>query len=545
MKPSPSRAGALRSDSCPNCGAPLNLTGLAPDQTHIRCEHCGSSLALPARAQATRAKPASPSKQVVVVKPPAQNKLPGCLFTLLMLGIVAVAVLIPVWESGMLGAWLGVQHNAPLLPGLPALTPPARVFGSPYLMPRKDDGPQQILYLSLAERQTFAVSYEPAARRENWRSPMFDASFTEISLAADTERAYIAHDDTLTALNRSDGSTAWEIALAYGLNPAYRCEQGACLQVFGEQVVARLKDGTLMALDAASGRALWTKRLNATDGGVLTIAGNPAVVDSIDSASNAARLEVFDARSGEIILQITPRFERERGSPVAARVSDAYVLSPDGHFLYVVGGASAAAVWKFDTRSGEQVWLYEEASRGQTALLPFISNPPCLASNRALFVIQGSNNAAVIRIDAQTGQAARIFEQERHEIRAALVSDDILVISAQPAFDRSKTALWGLNPDTGARMWQTGLKTRHAFDDWALALYEDRLFLAQTQWEDGRALFDTLDPRTGVSAGQLSLPVERADLNGLAFAQGVAWLNINNTLREVSMSDGRIQSTWP
>ncbi len=539
MKSPQSRASALRSDSCPNCGAPVNLTGLAPDQTHIRCEHCGSSLALPKRDM-----PAPQPKQVISVKPPAQSKLPGCLVTLLTLSIVVAAALIPLWESGALAGWLGIRNSAPLA-GLPALVPPARVFGSPYVMPRKDDGPQQILYLSLAERQTFAVSYEPAARQENWRSPLFDASFTEITLAADTERAYIAHDDTLTALNRSDGSTVWEIALAYGLNPKYLCEQGACLQVFGEQVIGRLKDGTLMALDGATGRALWTMRLNATNGGVFNIAGNPAVVDAIDTQNNAAQFEVFDARTGEIVLQIAPRFERERGWPVTVRTSDVYTLSPDGRFLYVVGGASTAAVWKFDTRSGEQLWLYQESGSARDALLPFIGKPPYPASDNALFVIQGSSDATVSRIDARTGAATRILTEDRYEIRAALATDDILVISAQPAFDRSKTELWGLNPQTGARAWQIGLNTRHAFDDWALEQYDGRLFLAQTQWEDGRALFDVLDPRTGVSAGQVSQTIERADLNGLAFAQGIAWLNISNRLHEVSMGDGRIQSIWP
>ncbi len=89
------------------------------------------------------------------------------------------------------------------------------------------------------------------------------------------------------------------------------------------------------------------------------------------------------------------------------------------------------------------------------------------------------------------------------------------------------------------------LKTRHAFDDWALESYNGRLFLAQTQWQEGRALLDALDPRTGVSAGQISVPIARADLNGAAFAQGVAWLNISNRLHEVSMSDGQVRSTWP
>ncbi|MGQ9903389.1 MAG: outer membrane protein assembly factor BamB family protein [Anaerolineae bacterium] len=286
-------------------------------------------------------------------------------------------------------------------------------------------------------------------------------------------------------------------------------------------------------------------RLNATNGGVFNIAGNPAVVDSIDAKDNAAQFEVFNARTGEIILQIAPHFERERASPVAARVSDAYVLSPDGRFLYIVGRASTAAVWKFDTHSGEQIWLYEDSAGGRPALLPFIGNPPYPTSNSALFVIQSSSDATVTRIDAQTGEAARIFEQDRYEIRAVLASEDILVISAQPIFDRSKTELWGLNPETGAREWQIDLKTRHAFDDWALERYDGRLFLAQTQWEDGRALFDMLDPRTGVSAGQISSDIARADLNGLDLAQGVAWLKISNRLHEVSMADGRIQSTWP
>ncbi|MCS7060189.1 MAG: PQQ-binding-like beta-propeller repeat protein [Anaerolineae bacterium] len=542
MKSPTPHSSPLRSDSCPNCGAPVNLTDIAPNQTHVRCDHCGSSLALPKRDKP--APPPNPPKEVIVVRPRARSNVPGCLVSLMMLGVFAAAVLIPLWESGALAAWLGIRTSAPLA-GLPALLPPARVFGAPYLMPRQDDGPLNVLYLSTSGDQTVVVNYDPAARKENWRSTPMDTSFTEVTLAADAERVYVAHDNTLAALNRSDGATAWEIALAYGLNPQYFCEQGACLQVFGEQVIARLKDGTLMALEGTTGRVLWTLRLNATNGGVFNIAGNPGVVDSLDNKTNAAQFEVFDARTGAIILQIAPRFEGKRSYVSTARVSDVYVLSPDGRFLYVIGGASTAAVWKFDTRNGEQLWLYEESDRSRPALLPFIGQPPYPASNSALFVIESSNDAAVTRLDAQTGAATRILTEDRYEIRAALATDDILVISAQPTFDRSKTELWGVNSETGKREWQIGLKTRHAFDDWTVALHDGRLFLAQTQWEDGRALFDALNLRTGVSAGQVSQTLERADLNGAAFGQGVAWLNIANTLFEVSMADGRILSSWP
>jgi len=537
------RSGAKRllSNLCPNCGAPLDLSGVAPDQTHIQCQYCGSSAALPQRG-----KPAPPTTRITVIEsnqpeqaeqPSAQSK--GCASALAFVTgilILGVAVLIALIEAGLL---------APLLTNLPTLFLPAPVFGAPYLMPRQNDGPQQILYMSAADRQTFAVSYEPAARRENWRSPLFNASFTDMTLAADDERAYIAHGDALTALNRSDGSVAWEIALAFGISPPHACAGGACLQAFGNHVVARLKDGTLMALDGPGGRTLWTKRLNTVNGGVFNAAGQPAVVDTIDNTSNAAQWQVFDVRSGAVTLQIAPRLTGERGRDVRADVNDAYMLSPDGRFLYVVAGGSRAAVWKFDARSGEQIWAYEDGAGGGTALLPFIGALPYPVTNNALFVVENSSEATVVRIDANTGEASRIFSQDRVEIRAALAGDDILVISAQPTFDRSKTELWGLDTETGGRAWQMRLNTRHAFDDWALESYNGRLFLAQTQWEEGRALFDALDPRTGVSAGQISVPIARADLNGAAFGQGVAWLNISNRLHEVSMSDGQVRSTWP
>jgi len=74
---------------------------------------------------------------------------------------------------------------------------------------------------------------------------------------------------------------------------------------------------------------------------------------------------------------------------------------------------------------------------------------------------------------------------------------------------------------------------------------DGRLFLAQTQREEGKALFDALDPQTGVSRGQVSQAVERADLQGQAFDGETAWLNLSSYLYQVDMTTGDVKGVWP
>lgn len=548
----------LTSSECPNCGAPIDLSTIKSTDTQIECAHCGSMLDLPGREKLREIQ-----AQTIVIttgdvaparaqaRPAKKSSGGGCVglfVVLLTLGIPAFVL----WQTGVLNMFFGervsVTTNVPGLPAVIQVAPGARIWGDPLPMPLANDQPQEILYLTSDGDGARAVSFSPSKRAEAWRSPQLSESFTDIALAADAERAYIADGEKLLALNRNDGSATWEIALPYALNNGYYCDEARCLRVFGSHLVLRLKDGTLLALDAQTGRTQWQKRLNYTSGGVFDALGHPAAVDTEDGKNTDATVTVFDVATGEVKAQFSPCHTRERSYTACANAADHYIPSPDGEFMYVVSDASTAAVCKFDLSDGSQQWVFT-ATRDEgdgTAQLPFIGNPPYLATDDALYIVQGSSDASIVRVDAVTGKATRIFTDTRHEILAVAATNDVLVVRATPVFDRTKTELWGLDGQTGERKWQIGLKTKHSFDDFAVHVTPDnRLFLAQTQWEDGKALFDVLDPQTGVSRGQVTQAIERADLTGHAFSGDSAWLNIATYLHQVDMATGEVQSTWP
>jgi outer membrane protein assembly factor BamB/DNA-directed RNA polymerase subunit RPC12/RpoP len=547
-------SSTLTSSECPNCGAPIDLSTIKPGDTQIECAHCGSMLNLPGRqklreiqAQTIVIKmgdvaPAQP------VKKPGGGGCVGLLVVLLTLGIPLVVL----WQTGVLNMFFGervsVTTNVPGLPEVIQVAPGARIFGDPLPTPLANDQPQEVLYLTSAGDGARAVSYSPSKRAETWRSPQLSDSITDIALAADAERAYVADGERLLAINRSDGSTAWEIALPYAINNGYYCEEARCLRVFGAHVVLRLKDGTLLALDAQTGRTAWQKRLNYTSGGVFDALGHPAALDTADGKNSDATFTIYDAASGDVKAQFSPCHDGRRSYTACANAADSFIPTPDGKFMYVVSEASTAAVWKFDLSDGAQQWVFAATRDDEdgTAQLPFIGSPPYLATDDALYIVQGSSDAFIARVDAATGEAKQIFAEARYNIQAVAATDDVLVVQAQPTFDNTKRELWGLDGKTGERKWQIGLKTKHSFDDFAVHVTPDgRLFLAQTQREEGKALFDALDPQTGVSRGQVSQAVERADLQGQAFDGETAWLNLSSYLYQVDMTTGDVKGVWP
>jgi len=77
---------------------------------------------------------------------------------------------------------------------------------------------------------------------------------------------------TLWTLDRQTGKTKWQATLDNGV--ATYCS--TCLGQYLNTVVVLLKDGTLQAADAATGKLTWHKTLNNLNTNLFSVGGNPA-----------------------------------------------------------------------------------------------------------------------------------------------------------------------------------------------------------------------------------------------------------------------------
>jgi outer membrane protein assembly factor BamB/DNA-directed RNA polymerase subunit RPC12/RpoP len=543
----------LTSSECPNCGASIDLSKVIDNQRQIECEYCGSVLNLPQperlreiQAQTIVIKVSDPEATKTTYTPPAKKSGgAGCAFItpLLILGILGVVF----WQTGMFDR-LGFNTGNTKI--VPQLVMGARVFGEPVPLPRINDGPQEVAYLTLNDRETQVVSVDMTQHAELWRSRSFSDNFSSITMVSDAERIYVADGDNLVALKRTNGEVAWELSLPYGVSADYQCRLNACLRVFGDRLVARLKDGTLQAMDVATGKPAWKQQLNYTSGGLYDALGNPAAVDTADGKNSAATFLEYDTTSGDVKTKIAPDCMPERGSttlrPEYPFASDDWLISPDGKSLIVVKDGSAPCAWRFDLSRGNEIWRYTaDRNADEQNKLPFMRQRPVLASDDGVFVSNGAGDAALYRLDMQTGAFSLLHTDKRYNIEPLLAHAGLVYVIAAPGFDRDKRELWAFDATTGAKKWQIGLKLKHSFDKWVLQPSDAGLFLAQTLWNDGKVLFDVIDSQTGTSKGQQSVEMQNPSLNGYAIDRNTAWLNLSAKLHEVDMNTGEVKATWP
>ncbi len=247
--------------------------------------------------------------------------------------------------------------------------------------------------------------------------------------------------------------------------------------------------GTLVALDAASGRELWSQDLDAAATGAPTVAGgivyavsrdsrgwaidagsgrilwevsglpSPAGVDGGAAPAVTERLALFPMNSGELVAALRGGGTRVWTAPVVGRrLGRAYGWIDDitgdpvavGDRIYA-GNPSGRTV-ALDAASGERLWTAEEGAM----------SPPWVAGG-SVFIVTDQNE--LVRLDAATG--ARIWgtplpyftserPRRRKEVfahygpvlaggRLVVASDDGLIRS----FDPVSGALTGTTPLPG------------------------------------------------------------------------------------------------
>lgn len=312
------------------------------------------------------------------------------------------------------------------------------------------------VYIGSADGRLYALDAGTGA--EAWR---YDAGSAIPSTAAVgrgrvffQDRAGVVH-----ALNARTGAEAWRFRTGPDMDLPWGNEGWdyfiSSPALAGDAVLVGAGDGTLYALDAATGRVLWQY---ATEG---RIRSSPAVADgtvyvgSADGSLHAVALATgervwrFDAE-GRSLASADFGFDRRTimSSP-AVDADGVYVGSRDGH-LYAVDRATGQERWRFDhdvswvisspaiadgvvytgssdglfvqavdAASGEELW------RTPTELNVFAS--PAVV-NGALYV--GTFTGAILGLDPATGEEVWRYRAEDAVMSSAVAADSTLYVGS-------------------------------------------------------------------------------------------------------------------
>jgi outer membrane protein assembly factor BamB len=284
--------------------------------------------------------------------------------------------------------------------------------------------------------------------------------------------------------------------------------------VVGATIYAAAGDGTLYALDQATGGLRWSY---ATDDWILA---TPALADgTLFVPSRSGVLAALDARTGQV--QWTQVFAGE------------LFAAPLLHNQHLFFGAGDGIVYALHTANGTQSWAMDLGSPIFTA--------PALADD-LLYV--GTVDGAVVALDAATGTIRWQVQTDGPVLSTPAFADATLYAAS---YDGN---LYALDGATGAERWRfTAAGTISA-----PALHDGRVVIADTSG----AVY-ALDATSGALIWQQQLDgrIYSTDLLAASIAGGLVYIGsehggddaqdtaISGTLHTLSLADGSVLDRFP
>ena len=491
---------------CPSCGASIAMQG---DQGI--CAFCGTAIERPKSARpAQPARPAQdqppvwngPSVTITRANLAKPKRGSSCLGTLIMLVILA-AVGVAIGGS-LLGGRLiaAITNGTGPLSQLPAVLNQIKlgpITKMAAVLPRDGKGGDLLVYTyGIGDSRYSVALIDGASHAARWQSQPLSKEAYQGQLVAGQGMIYLTDQDQLLALRLSDGTLAWQTALA--VEPQSGCDD--CVRLLGSHVIVLEKNSGIQSFNAQTGKLAWSKRLS-DNTRQLPVAGDRLVTTQPSQEKDGTIIAFLDPATGKPALQIDPHcpqpnpfseFERPRADTP-------FLFSADAKTMYAMYGFFSQCAQAFDLSNGETRW---EVPMEANMLPASWFNNTVLVSDQALYVNQSN---MIWAMDTADGSVRTLIEDKEYNLRPLARRDNMLIVLAAPTWDSQRQELWGLDVASGARRWQQSLKAHDlrrssSSGDWDWQLTPKGLVVVQVLRDDARLIVETLDPQSGASSAR-------------------------------------------
>lgn len=568
MRPmsTPNAKNAPSASECPACGAPLHLNNIPADQMQVKCEYCGTLVNIPGREKPVihqtivNVHAVDPMEDILREVVPAARTaarvstiggLIGVLITLVVIGGVLIAVF-SMFGSGFSSSFGGLSAT-----GLPKQIFNQSPFGNnafnnPIFVPQTNDQPlEMVSVMRDTDDQYYLIDTLIKDKKIKWKGAQVGKEYYNLKMLTAQGTLFVNDADKLAAYKLDTGASAWQVSLASA--PPVNCP--SCQQTLGSSVVSFGRDGTLQGFNAADGKPLWSKRLDPFTGQPFAAPGRLVVGESISQTRPSAGLAVLvlDPATGETKQRIEASCAAGNAK-TPAYVRDRFFFTPDGAAMIVMYGGSdmmgngAGCLQRYDLNTGKLAWstLFKQGDGFPFSIASWVTT---LVTGDTIYITDDGTptSAVLMAVEAQTGKFKKFALDPQYRYKLFDGNADVIIAQASPRFDSSRYEYWGINPADGTRKWQFVLDKAMRVDSGAAKLQKDGFVVVQCGDNPDKnaalstsCLFNRLDPKTGVSGGQVKVDVPGSSL-GLhpKINDDAAWILVYNKVLGLSLADGK------
>ncbi len=420
------------------------------------------------------------------------------------------------------------------------------------LLPSGNDvEPDFLTYVYKTDAETYALTYVNTLNSTiRWEGPPFKEWYAAKVLLS-PEVLYTFDETKLLALSRTDGKVLWQTSLADKLSPS--CSN--CFALLANRVLALVQGGTVQGFNAETGQLVWSKRLNFEPTGRLLPAGDQLLI--FDRTANSANnlITIVDPASGNTVAELTLSgcdgrlFDLSHPLLYNEKQSELYMIS--GNII----GPACVQVVDIVGRQIVQKIVFEGVAL-PSDFSNFVSEQSrALLTDEALYFsghqqqVSGNGPGLIVKVNLADKSWQTLAASPDYELVPLAATDNLLLVRATRSRGTERSELWGLDSVSGEPRWQYVLQTQRWFKEpgsgaaWDWHLTPAGLAVLQLTSDPDQLLVEMLNPQTGVSAGQKTIPLEDDYLTDIVWTDKAAWLALRK-IYKVDLQTGTVSYTW-
>ncbi len=389
-----------------------------------------------------------------------------------------------------------------------------------------------------------------------WQAESLAADGYADAIASGGDLVYVTDGTTLLAYRKSDGSLAWQSQmpdkLNYGDTP---------LLVTDGRVITLNADESLQGYDAISGNLVWNRRLAGYDSTLRLMGDSLVVLDYTDKTYDYS-LIFLDPADGSEQRILMPTCQYNQFSSATLDTDSGLVYVEAENALFLVYDTSFGCVQRLDFATGQMAW--QTVAPDSFSFSPEGFNP--LITGTTLYFGNGSQLLAVdkrtgtIQTLPNSGTGTTTLVNDDYDFVPMALTGDTLIVRARRTRGTERFELWGLNPVSGAQLWQITLQGAAPIEPpnemagmvdetntgWTWRLASSGLILIKFQGNPNQLILDAINPTDGTLLSEqiVALKLVTGDYytipTVIGWQNNVIYLSLDSKIYMLDITTGKI-----
>jgi outer membrane protein assembly factor BamB len=262
----------------------------------------------------------------------------------------------------------------------------------------------------------------------------------------------------------------------------------------------------------------------------------------------------LDPVDGKQQRLLTPTCLDDQGNSNGIDIDSGLLYLEAENALYLLYDSFFGCVQRLDFTTGQVAWQTRSADG-----FSFSSNGfnPLLTSTTLYF----ENGSQLLRMDKATGAIQVLLDNPDYDFVPLAVSRDTLLVRARRTRGTERFEIWGVNPLSGAQLWQKDLQGSAPVDPpdemsglvdgtdtgFTWRLVSTGLALVKFQASPNQLVIDTLNPADGSLQGEKTVPMKLVVGDFYSVPTVIGWrgdlvyLNLDSKIYALEVTTGVIQ----